>query len=114
MRYAILIAPILACAYFVWEIYGSRLGTRVVQNGLLVVTFFLLPFNIREGFAWRDWYVSGMNAFEEDLHSGVPRVELARRHCSFLLHWDEAGLSRYMLLLHDAGIGPFGAMREDP
>ena len=110
-RYALLSAPTLAAAYFVWELYGPRRLRRSVALLLLVVTAALVPINTRIGFGWRNWYVGGMDAVERDLQAGVPLAAMAERHRAFLLHWDQAKLEAGMRMLRAAGLGPFGRLQ---
>ena len=111
-RYVLLAAPSLCAAYFVWERYGGRAASRVVPAALCVALVALVPANTRQGFGWRDWYVGGMRAVERDVAAGVRRRELARRHHSFLLHWNEALCASAIGWLRDAGRGPFVAVRD--
>jgi hypothetical protein len=111
-RYALFAAPALCAAYFVWQLYGPPIASRAAQAGLLVVALAVLPGNVREGLSWRDWYVGGAAAVERDVAAGVPRLEIARRHRQFLLHWNEGMLAERIAMLRDAGIGPFARVRE--
>ncbi|HMA02189.1 MAG: hypothetical protein ACM34L_13295 [Gemmatimonas sp.] len=121
MRYVLFAVPALCATYFIWELYAPLTPRRWVQAALCLVMVVLLPWNTREGFGlpgrydlgWRGWYVTGMNAVEQDIEGGVPRLEMARRHREFLMHWDEAKLAAGMRMLHDARIGPFGSLRDD-
>jgi len=121
MRYVLLAVPALCATYFIWELYAPAAPRRWMQSALCLAMIVLLPWNTREGFGlpgrydigWRGWYVSGMNAVERDIRSGVPRLEMASRHREFLMHWDEAKLAAGMRMLHDAHIGPFSALRDD-
>jgi hypothetical protein len=114
--------PTLCASYFVWELYAPASPRRWLQSALCVIMLALLPWNTREGFGlpgrydigWRGWYVTGMNAVEHDIDAGVPRLEMARRHREFLMHWDEAKLAAGMRMLRDARIGPFSRLRDDP
>jgi hypothetical protein len=121
MRYVLFAVPTLCAAYFIWELYAPSATGRWLQSALCVAMLALLPWNTREGFGlpgrydigWRGWYVTGMNAVERDIDSGVPRLEMASRHREFLMHWDEAKLAAGMRMLHDAHIGPFSRLRDD-
>jgi len=114
MRYVLFSVPALCTAFFVWELYGSRRFRTLVQRGLLLGMCLLIPFNTMAGFQWRDWYLGGMNAVEQDLLAGTPRSLIAKRHREFLIHWwDETKLAAHMQMLHDTGSGPFAKMRED-
>ena len=115
IRYVLLAVPILCTAFFVWELYGPTKLRTAVQSGLFLGMCLLLPFNTLHGFEWYSFYQEGMNAVEQDLLAGTPRSILAERHRDFLIHWwDKAKLAAHMQMLHDAGIGPFAQMREDP
>ena len=115
MRYVLLSVPTLCTAFFVWELYGSRRFRTLVQRGLLLGVCLLIPFNTMAGFQWRDWYLGGMNAVEQDLLGGTRRSLIAKRHREFLIHWwHEAKLAAHMQMLHDAGSGPFAKIRENP
>lgn len=110
-RYVLLAAPSLAAAYFIWELYGTAPLRRLMQTLLAATLVVLLPANTRAGFGWRDWYVGGMTAVERDLAAGVPRLELARRHHKFLLHWNEQLCASAMAWLRATGRGPFAKVR---
>jgi len=115
IRYVLLAVPILCTAFFVWELYGPTKLRPAIQYGLFLGMCLLLPFNTIHGFEWRNWYRNGTNAVKRDLLAGTPRSILAERHRDFLIHWwDEATLEAHIQMLHDAGIGPFAQMREDP
>jgi hypothetical protein len=121
MRYVLFAVPALCATYFIWELYAPDVPRRWLQWALCVAMLVLLPWNTREGFGlpgrydigWRGWYVSGMNAVEQDIQGGVPRLEMASRHREFLMHWDEAKLAAGMRMLHDAHIGPFARLHDD-
>jgi hypothetical protein len=66
-----------------------------------------LPFNIREGLGERDWYVTNMRAFEQDLAEGLSWQELADRQRQFQ-GWKRDYLVEWMRMLHEAKIEPFG------
>lgn len=110
-RYALLSAPTLVVAYFVWTLYSLRRGVALV---LLVVTAGLVPLNTRVGFGWRNWYVGGMAAVERDVTAGVDAAVLAERHRSFLLHWNQEKLEDGLRMLHDARLGPYRDLPPPP
>jgi hypothetical protein len=110
-RYALFAALPLLGAVFAWELYAPRRLAAVAVATLAVGLVVLLPYNIRAGFEWRNWYRDGMRAVERDIAAGVPIPELAARHRQFLMHWDEDWLRESMQMLHEEGIGPFAAAR---
>jgi hypothetical protein len=111
-RYALLAVPALLGAYLALELYAPRNWGAAGQAAVATAFVLLLPWNTEAGFRWRDWYVAGMQRVENDLADGVPRAELARRHRSFLLHWNEELLRNDLALLRAAGVGPFERLRE--
>ena len=110
-RYALFAALPLLGAVFAWELYAPRRLGAAAVTALGIGLVALLPYNIRTGFEWRNYYLGGMRAVEADIAAGVPIPELAARHRSFLMHWDEDGLQARMRMLRDARIGPFAAAR---
>jgi hypothetical protein len=110
-RYALLAVPAFVAAWFGWLRYGSASVRPWVQAAIVVAFVVALPFNVREGWSTRDWYVAGMTSVEHDIDAGMPRDELVKRHQQFLLHWDGNRLAEGMDILHERKIGPFARMR---
>jgi hypothetical protein len=106
-RYALLAAPLLCGAYFSLLLYGSDRLRRLGPPALAVLAALLFPLNTREGLKRREWFGTGMAAFERDLATGASSDSLAARHYSFLLHWDEPLMARSMRQLRDADFAPF-------
>ncbi|MEM7716653.1 MAG: hypothetical protein AAF349_24350, partial [Cyanobacteria bacterium P01_A01_bin.68] len=106
MRYVTLAVVGFLSAFFIWELYGKPLHKKIFQRGLLILMCILLPWNTNMGVQWGNWYLAGMNKFEQDVVSGIPASELAKRHKDFLIHWwDEEKLVQHMKMLQDAKIG---------
>ena len=63
-------APALCAAYFAWLLYGPETARDRITIVFAITALLALPFNIREGLAYRDSYVGGMQAFEQDLAVG--------------------------------------------
>ena len=106
--YAMLSAPALCAAYFAWLLYGPETARDRITIVFAITALLALPFNIREGLAYRDSYVGGMQAFEQDLAVGLSARELGDKHYDFLFPWDRDALIEWMLMLHEAKIGPIG------
>jgi hypothetical protein len=107
IRCALFMVPLLCAAYFAWTLYGpARLRTRVAW-ALLALAVVLVPFNVREGFLWRDWYVQEADKVLGDIEAGVPLAAIAERHQPFLLHWNRDFLVSRLEMLHASGMGPF-------
>lgn len=107
-RYALLSVPGLCAAYFAWMLYGPEAVRDRIAIAFAITSLLALPFNIRDGLAWRDWYVTGMRAFEHDLSAGSSWQELGDKHHNFLMHWNRDVLVERMRMLHGAKIGPLG------
>ena len=110
-RYVLLAAPLLCACYFALLLYGRERLRRAGPLALALLAALLFPLNTREGLKRRDWFGTGMAAFERDLASGASIDELAARHYQFMLHWDEPLMVAGMRQLRDAGIGPFARLR---
>jgi hypothetical protein len=111
-RYALFSVMGLLCAWYTWQIYGEARQRRIVALGAVVTVLAVLPLNFRAGLDQRDVYVQHMAAVEADLAGGMSRRELARRHRSVLMHWDEQYLAEAMRQLRDARLGPFRALAD--
>jgi hypothetical protein len=105
-RYVLLSVPAPCAAYFAWLLYGSETARNRLANAFAIVALLALPLNVRSGVAFRDYYVSGMQAFERDLADGSSWQQLSDRHKQFLLNGTQ--LVERMQMLHDAKIGPLG------
>jgi hypothetical protein len=111
-RYVLLAVPVLFAAFFVWEIYGPKKLRTVVQYGLFLWMFVLIPFNSIHGYWWYQWYLAGVEPFERDLHAGMTPSELIARNGGFLTTWMHPDGDK-LQMLQEAGIGLFVQMRED-
>ena len=110
-RYVLLGALAFCLAYFAWELPGREWEGRVARGLLFGAVTLLLPLNIAFGREYGRWYRTGMDQVIRDIHLGIPRDELARRHLAFLIHWwDPPRLATHMQLLHDQGIGPWAGL----
>ena len=113
-RYVLLAAPVLCAAYFTLLLYGKERMQRIGPAALALLIAVLLPFNTHIGLQRRQWFHTGMVAFERDLAAGALTTVLARRHHGFLLHWDEPLLISSMRMLRDSAIGPFDQLPHEP
>jgi hypothetical protein len=113
-RYVLLAAPALCAAYFTLLLFGKDRMRRTGPAALALLTAVLFPFNTHVGLQRRQWFGTGMVAFERDLAAGALPTVLARRHHGFLLHWDEPLMISSMRMLRDSGIGPFIQLPQEP
>jgi hypothetical protein len=112
-RYSILAVISLIGAFFVSLLYGSGRARALIPAVLTLILLCFLPLNLRTAGGWRNWYVQGMQAVEHDIAAKVSIDDLARRHRVFLMHWSEDRLRDGMMMLRDAGIGPFSTLPRD-
>ena len=107
-RYALLSVPALCAAYFMWLLYGPETTRNRITNAFATVALLAFPFNVKEGLVFRDYYVTNMQAFEQNVADGLSWQELADKHKQFLLPMDPDALIERMQMLHEANIGPLG------
>jgi hypothetical protein len=112
-RYVLLAVPALLAAFFIWEIYGPKRLRAVVQYGLCLGMFLLIPLNTVHGFWWYQWYMAGVGPFERDVQAGMSPSQLIERHQGFLLTWMRPDGDK-LRMLQEAGIGPFAQIGQDP
>lgn len=110
-RYVLLAIPGLIWVYFAAEAHAGPALMRGCQIALLLIAVVLLPLNTRDGFEWRNWYRSGMQAVIRDIDAGVPREALVMRHRQFLMAWSPERLAIGMEMLREAGLGPFARLQ---
>jgi hypothetical protein len=112
-HYLTLVAPALCGMYFVWEIYGGRLG-RALQVGMLAVLAVLVPGSFRQAVAIGSDVRARTEALEHDVRRGMPAFVLAEKHFSSDVVPRAAKITE-MLKAHKAnGVGVFAEIREDP
>jgi hypothetical protein len=99
-----------------------RLG-RAVQVSLFVLMGAVLPYNMKTGLDIARATRNQVKSFERNVLAGVPAFILAERHGGFLWTWwpgtalDEQlqeGVADSMRKMRDAGIRPYGLIRNDP
>jgi hypothetical protein len=111
-RYALLSVPGLCAVYFAWILYGPDITRNRVARSFAIAVLLALPFNVRMGLAYRDAYVTGMHAFEQDLANGLSWQELGERDQEFLMGWDHTTVMKGMQMLYETRSGPWkGAQR---
>ena len=111
-RYALLSAPGLCAAYFAWMLYGPDMARDRVGIAFAIAVLFALPFNVRTGLGYRDIYVAGMRAFEQDFAKGLSWQELGERHEKFLMDWNNPAVMKGMQMLQEAQMGPWKVHRS--
>ncbi|QHT71228.1 hypothetical protein GXP67_33540 [Rhodocytophaga rosea] len=113
IRYIIFSSPLLIICYFTWELYGRSYLKPMMLTGLMAIMLFLLPFNARAAFYWRDWYTNGMNAVENDITAGLTKADIARKHKAFLIHWwEEKEIISHLQMLQNTSHSPFRQLRD--
>jgi hypothetical protein len=111
-RYALLSVPGLCAVYFAWILYGPEITRNRMATSFAIAVLLALPFNVQKGLGYRDAYVTGMRAFEQDLANGLSWQELGESHREFLMDWDHTSVMKGMQMLYQTGAGPWkGAQR---
>jgi hypothetical protein len=113
IRYVIFASPILCICYLSWELYGPANLKPIALAGLMALMLFLLPFNARAAFYWRDWYTNGMNTVEKDIAAGLSKAEIAKKHKAFLIHWwEEKDIINHLEMLQHTSHSPFTQFKD--
>lgn len=105
-RYGLLAWPVLFAAYLAFLGATDRFG-RWVQPVLAAVTVGFLPFNVAAGWGWATSHDRAMTQLTEGVRAGVPVEELVKAHLKGTGQEERA--ARGIPMLHEAGVGPFGA-----
>jgi hypothetical protein len=112
-RYVTLAVPGLMSVYFTGVVCRLRVG-GALQAGLLLLAAVLFPLNLKEGLGYGWTYRQQAEEFARDLRAGLPPFALAEYHYRFLCPWSKEEMAEYLRMLHQANIGPFQSMQDDP
>jgi hypothetical protein len=114
VRYALFATPILCTTFFIWELYGSTKLRSIVQSGLLVGMFLLIPANAVHGFWWANWFLKADKLLQQDLASGASLSTIVERHGNLLFpHSDPIRLADMIRMLRDKDIAPFNQISKN-
>jgi hypothetical protein len=113
-RYVILAAPILCCIYFIWEVCGRPRFRAFVQMCLFSLMCMLYGVNGLQALERAAWHSRIMKDFERSQRAGEPPFILAERYAPGLYPWSEEYLASCLRALHQAGVGRFRPLRDDP
>jgi hypothetical protein len=109
-RYAIVVVPVLVCAYFAYDRYGGGLARRYGPAALCIGMLGLFPLNLLYGMQYRDWYHHRVDTFAADIRAGTPLGQLAS-YRPIAVDREEMSLS--MSLLRQEGIGVFAELGDE-
>jgi hypothetical protein len=114
--YAILSIQGLCAMYVVWSLYRPWSVGMFMQMCLFTLMVLVIPMSFTAGLEDARNHRSVMVAFEEDLRKGTQPHLLVVRHGKGLHEQDgwQGTLLERMCMLHQAGIGPFRDLGEDP
>jgi hypothetical protein len=121
-RYVVLAAPVIAHAYFVWELYAPPSLLRGGRLTVLALLLVLLPANIRSGEAYGLDRRRRADPFERDLRAGLPADTLARLHAAsifpdpprFAARLEALRLARVRGFEHVSAAGDWSGLRAEP
>ncbi len=114
--YVIFAFPALCAVYFAWVLYGPTTLSGLVQMCLFTVACGLLPLNVSAGRAKALERLNIVRAFERDLETDMPPIELAARYGYPISDASEyatipGNFEHSLQKLHGARVGPFGSMQ---
>jgi hypothetical protein len=112
-RYVTLAIPAWCWAYLVWDLYGSPARARNARGLLALAALAALWPNTRFGATYAADLRATLGGFEADMMAGVPIHELARRYDRYFHPHQDIPLE-YLPMLRAAGVGRYGALRDDP
>jgi hypothetical protein len=114
--YALLAVPLPCWLYLVWCVYRPNTIGYLVQTCLFVWILLPLQSGMEAILPYLEDRRARVDAFLADVKGGLPPYMLLPRHKDALCpSWGDHGiLADAMSLLHEARIGSFQAMRENP
>jgi hypothetical protein len=110
-RYVTFLIPALSCLYFIWEIYHREAIRSLMQICLFALACSVFWQNVADAVAFGSNRCAQAERLERDVRAGVPMYLLVRKYSPALFHPTH---TRYMPLLHRAGIGVFRDLQENP
>jgi hypothetical protein len=115
-RYVTLMTPALCGLYIIVGLYTRPPLTARVQGGLAVLAGLLLALNVSAGRTLAEGRCQMTEAFERDVSADLPPFMLVDRYSQFprVLYPDPLRFARYLSLLRQAGVEPFGRLTGDP
>jgi hypothetical protein len=114
IRYVTLSVPALCAVYFAWNLYGAPSLQRPVRTLLFATTAIVLVPNTWWGWRYADDLRSHLARFEADMVAGTPPYQLIQRYAGKYLHPHQQIVMDYMPYLHEAGVGAFQHLRDNP
>jgi hypothetical protein len=114
-RYVPLAMPVLWGLFFIWELYGARVGRLVVGACLLIPLLLLWPLNVMELIQYGARHRKKLDAVEGEVRAGKSAVEVVTRYGKFLNdQYKPNKLAAYVNMLRRAAIGPFRHLSDGP
>ncbi|WP_152053539.1 hypothetical protein [Tautonia marina] len=112
-RYVTLATTALLISVVGFERFGPGSTRRLVPMSVFCLLCVLLWPNTRSAIEFGRSTKQQAETFFADLHSGVPRFLLVRRHTPFVYPSHDE-LTRHLAMLQQAGIEPFDRIAPDP
>ena len=109
-RYALLMAPALACIFMTAVLYGGAFAGRLAQVGLVAAALAMLGPNVKTGIDYGRYRAEIADSVLADILAGVSSSGLAQRYANKLLP-ENATLEQGFETLRAAGRGPFAGVR---
>ena len=101
-RYALIVAPLLCCAYLAYERFGGQTARHLGPRVLFAAALALLPLNVLFGLQFRDWYHNLVDPFADAVKAGTPAERLP-----YYLSIGPPDWGTSIVDLHQARVGVF-------
>ena len=112
-RYVAMAAPFWCWLAIAARLYAPPTLGRIVANALFAMSCVLAWPNAEAGLKFAREKAGRAEALARDIREGLPPYRIVRRHTPYL-HPSQDEASRLMPILRKAGVGPFGALIDDP
>jgi hypothetical protein len=112
-RYITMAAPLWCWFAVVFRLYTPPNIGRLVPNILFAALCVCAWPNAQGGLRYGRAAAAQTEALSSDIIAGMPAYRIARKYTPFL-HPDQDEVCRFLPILRQAGLGPFGPLRDSP
>jgi hypothetical protein len=112
-RYITLATPLWCWFAFVFRLYTPPYFGRVVLNALFAALCASVWPNTQAGLEYGRHGTTMTRSLSSDLLAGMPAYRIVRKYTPFL-HPEQDEVARFLPILRDAKLGPFGSLRSTP
>jgi hypothetical protein len=80
VRYSMLSVPLLWGIYFTWQLYGARLGGRLIPVGLFAFMCVMSSINMQQGCSSGEQRYTVLKSVERDIKAEIPVARIVTSH----------------------------------